>query len=93
MVLATWNAFILPIELAFEPEVSKSTANTVLNALIDLTFFLDMLIVFRTVTIGLDGALETDQKAIALKYLKGNFTIDFLSTIPLDSLAGLFFNE
>ena len=93
MILATWNAFTLPIELAFEPEVSKSTFNTILNSLIDLIFCIDILIVFRTITTGEDGEAVTDQKTIAIKYLKGSFWVDLLSTVPLDSLAGLFLNE
>jgi len=55
-----------------------------------LLFLVDIIIVFRTSIIGDNGAIVRDQKTIALKYLKGSFTIDLLSTIPLDSMAGLF---
>ena len=93
MIIATWNALSLPIELAFEPEFSQSRMNSVLNAFIDFFFLLDIIVVFRTSIIGHNGDIVTDQKTIALKYLKGSFTIDFLSTIPLDSMAGIFLEK
>ena len=80
----------LPIELAFEPDFTKSAENGTLNAIIDFLFLLDIIVVFRTSIIGDNGQPVTDQKTIAIKYLKGSFTIDLLSTIPLDSMAGIF---
>ena len=90
MLIATWNALALPIELAFEPEVTKSQENATLNAIIDFLFLIDIIVVFRTSIIGDNGEIVIDQKTIAIKYLKGSFMIDFLSTIPLDSMAGIF---
>ena len=93
MIIATWNALALPIELAFEPAWADSFENAVINALIDFFFLMDIIVVFRTTIIGDNGEIVTDQKTIAIKYLKGSFTIDLLSTIPLDSLAGIFLDE
>ena len=93
MFIATWNALALPIELAYEPEWASSSGNAIINALIDLLFLIDIIVVFRTTTIGENGEIVTDQKSIAIKYLKGSFTIDLLSTIPLDSMAGIFLDE
>ena len=90
MVIATWNALVLPIELAFEPEITQSPENGTLNAIIDFLFLIDIIVVFRTSIIGDNGEIVTDQKTIAIKYLKGSFWIDILSTIPLDSMAGIF---
>ena len=90
MLIATWNALSLPIELAFEPEFTRSQENATLNAIIDFLFLIDIVVVFRTAIIGDNGEIVTDQKTIAIKYLKGSFMIDFLSTIPLDSMAGIF---
>lgn len=93
MLIATWNAMTLPIEMAFEPEFTKSTENAYLNGIIDFLFLIDIIVVFRTQIIGDNGEIVIDQKNIAIKYLKGSFTIDFLSTIPLDSMAGIFLDE
>ena len=93
MLIATWNALSLPIELAYEPEWTKTSANAWMNALIDFLFLIDIIVVFRTTVIGDNGEIVTDQKTIAIKYLKGSFTVDLLSTIPLDSMAGIFLDE
>ena len=93
MLIATWNAMALPIELAFEPEFTETQENATLNGIIDFLFLIDIIVVFRTAIIGDNGEIVTDQKTIAIKYLKGSFSIDFLSTIPLDSMAGIFLDS
>jgi hypothetical protein len=60
MLIATWNALALPIELAFEPEFTKSQENATLNAIIDFLFLIDIIIVFRTAIIGDNGEIVTD---------------------------------
>jgi hypothetical protein len=57
---------------------------------VDFAFVADILVVFRTTIVGLDGDENTDQKYIAKEYLKGSFVIDLLSTVPFDSLAEYF---
>lgn len=60
MLIATWNALTLPIELAYEPEFADSTANVYLNATIDLLFLIDIIVVFRTTIIGDNGEIVND---------------------------------
>ena len=91
--MATFNALALPIELSFQPEFSKSSTNSTLNAIIDLLFLVDIIVIFRTSIMGENGDIVSDQKTIAIKYLKGSFSIDVLSTVPLDSMAGIFFDD
>jgi hypothetical protein len=56
-----------------------------------LLFALDIFITFRTTISSADGTTEvTDTKQIAQAYLKGDFSIDLLSTIPFDLIASLF---
>ena len=55
MLIATWNAMTLPIELAFEPEFTRSQENATANAIIDFLFLLDIIVVFRTSIIGDNG--------------------------------------
>ena len=64
-----------------------------LNALVDICFFLDIVIIFRTAVIGEDMELIIDAKKIAVEYLKGSFWIDFLSTVPLDTMARIFMEK
>ena len=93
MVCALYNGLTLPIEISFEPAWMKLPVVSYLNTCIDISFLIDIIIVFRTTITGHDGEETTDQKKIAKNYLKGSFTIDFLSTIPMDSLASLFLEK
>ena len=61
--------------------------------IIDICFFLDIIVIFRTAIFGSDCEVVIDPKIIAINYLNGNFWIDFLSTVPLDTMAGMFMNE
>ena len=92
LLLATFNALALPVELAFQPDFTQTSTNATMNAIIDLLFLVDILVIFRTSIMGENGEIVSDQKTIAVKYLKGSFAIDVLSTIPLDSMAGIFFD-
>lgn len=85
MLMATWNCYSIPFEIAFEPEVAKSIPWIVLDTIIDFFFFIDIILTFRTTYIDSSGGDEvTEPKQIAILYLKGRFWIDLLSTIPFD---------
>lgn len=88
MITACWNVFMLPINIAFEIE---SEASLQIDTLVDICFVLDMIIVFRTSIIDEESGEEiSDWKIIGTEYLKGRFIVDFLSTVPFDSVALLF---
>ena len=58
-----------------------------LNWVITALFGLDILISFRTSYIDEKHSISTSGMDIAVKYMKGWFLIDFLSTIPFDTLV------
>jgi hypothetical protein len=90
MLLAIWNCFTIPVEVAFEPEELEHPIFLVINSMIDLLFAVDLFIVFRTTYVDTyTGEEVLNGKQIALKYLSGRFWIDLLATIPFDSI-GLF---
>jgi hypothetical protein len=61
IILATYNCFQIPIEVAFDPELLQQTRMKVLAFLIDIAFFLDILLSFRTTYINeLNGQEVTD---------------------------------
>jgi len=64
-----------------------------LNSIIDVSFLIDIIVVFRTTITGEDGEDVYDSKVIAKNYLAGQFIIDALSTIPFDTLLGPFVNS
>lgn len=51
MILSLFNCFTIPIEVAFETPFMKSPAVQVFNYIIDIIFFMDICIAFRTVYI------------------------------------------
>ena len=62
----------------------------VFDACINLFYMIDVLITFRTTYMDLLSGLDvTDSYEIAKRYVSsGNFFIDFLSSIPLDTIFG-----
>ena len=48
MVLAIWNCFQLPFNIAFSPDSDKHPASVAVNACIDVLFLLDIFLNFRT---------------------------------------------
>ena len=94
MILATYNCFQIPLEVAFDPDTFQMKSLKTLSVIIDLVFLLDMLVAFRTTYIDTRSGIEiTDTKEIRINYLKGQFTIDFLATMPFDSVAELILGE
>lgn len=85
---------MIPVEVAFEPEVLESVAFIVINAIIDVCFAIDIFVVFRTTYVDpYDGKEVLDGKQIAKNYLAGRFWIDLLATIPFDTIGMLIFKD
>ena len=60
----------------------------IMSLVVDSSFILDIIFIFRTAIYDQDSGLEIrDAKLIACYYIKGRFTIDFLSTVPFDYIA------
>jgi len=82
---------MLPISLSFQ---AGDETTDLINLIVDLAFVMDILIVFRTTILDDESGDEIkDFKTIKHKYLHGRFTIDFLSTVPFDTVALMFFDE
>lgn len=89
MILATWNSFSIPIEIAFEPDLAENTLYFAFNSCIDFIFFLDILVTFRTTYIKPSSGDEISEPwGIAKQYLKGRFWLDLLATLPFDLMHG-----
>lgn len=55
-----------------------------MDYIVDLIFLLDIFITFRTCIIDENGVELNTPMEIAIHYIKGQFTIDLLATVPLD---------
>jgi hypothetical protein len=86
ILLALWNCIYIPFDAAFG--VKESVAIIVVDRIIDVFFFMDILFNFFTTFINpLNKLLVTDLKKIALHYILGpRFIVDVLATIPFDYL-------
>jgi CRP-like cAMP-binding protein len=94
MLLAIFNWFTVPLEVSFEPRFMKTVPFSIVNYIIDIGFMADLIINFRTTFIhSKTGNEVVSTKYIAIAYLKGRFWIDFLATIPFDSVGDLFFGS
>ena len=93
MLLAIFNTIALPLELSFEPEKMSSKGWQTLNVIVDVSFFIDIVFIFRTAIFNSDMEVITDTKQIAVAYFKGMFWIDFLSTVPLDAMLILLIDK
>jgi hypothetical protein len=91
MFTACWNVFVLPISIAFQ---TSSETVDLINTFVDMCFVMDILIVFRTTILDEESGEEIkNANKIAKMYIHGRFTIDFLSTVPFDTIALMFMDE
>lgn len=79
---------MLPISIAFE---TQDDTIDIINYVVDVCFVLDIIFCFRTTLLDDDSGEEIKNwRIIGRLYLRGRFTVDFLSTIPFDSVAAIF---
>lgn len=86
MFLSLYNCFMVPVDMAFKPDFLNSTLMLSINFSIDIIFFFDILISFRSTFVNKKGEEESDSVEMALHYMKGYFIFDFLATVPFDSI-------
>jgi len=86
-IFVVYSVIVVPLRIGFGLE--PSLAEFVLDCFIDMVFFVDMVIAFRTAFEDDHGRLTYDTKKIARSYLRGGFLVDFMSTVPFDLIAQL----
>lgn len=86
MLLAFWNCISIPFDVAFEPE--DNAVYVVVEYVIDICFFLDILVAFRTTYINTKTGFEVVEGAkIALNYIiSGRFFVDLAASIPFENV-------
>lgn len=67
------------------PESSHANPLVIIDLIVDLMFIADILINFRTTYLH-NGEVVTNQKKIAINYVKGWFVIDTIAAVPFDLL-------
>lgn len=87
MLLAIWNCFYVPYVVAFT-SMEESIALLVTSVLIDLAYFVDIVVYMRTTYVDLvTGEEVTDSVKIIKNYFKsGKLAVDVISAIPFDAI-------
>ena len=85
LVLVT-SCMTTPVNLAFpaDEDSTDERAWTIINAIIDLLFLIDIFVIFNTAIYDQYFQIIEDRKQIAIIYLKGWFAIDVLAILPFD---------
>ena len=90
ILLAMYNSITIPIAIFYAddgPTLIASESIALCDAVIDLIFLIDVILTFRTTYLDtVLGQEETDTHKIAARFLKGSFTIDFISSVPFAAL-------
>ena len=91
IILAMYNSITIPITIFYGDDAhSFFSSQTIglMDAIVDLIFLIDIIITFRTTYLDTTkGCEETDTHKIASTYLRGSFTVDFLSSVPFGELV------
>ncbi|VDO20883.1 unnamed protein product [Brugia timori] len=94
LALTFYTAFIVPYNIAFKAEVCLQTREhpprgnidmvALMDSIVDVIFFADILLNFHTTFVGPGGEVVIDPNVIRYNYFKSWFLIDLLSCLPYD---------
>lgn len=74
----------MPFNVAFKSKTMDDIPLLVVDSIVDVVFFLDIVLNFHTTYVSQTGEVISDPKLIRLNYLKSWFVIDLLSCLPYD---------
>uniref|UniRef100_A0A1B0FLV1 PAC domain-containing protein n=1 Tax=Glossina morsitans morsitans TaxID=37546 RepID=A0A1B0FLV1_GLOMM len=78
------NLAHVPYNVAFKNKTSEDVSLLVVDSIVDVIFFIDIVLNFHTTFVGPGGEVVSDPKVIRMNYLKSWFIIDLLSCLPYD---------
>ena len=84
LCLTFYTAIMVPYNVAFKNKTSEDVSLLVVDSIVDVIFFIDIVLNFHTTFVGPGGEVVSDPKVIRMNYLKSWFVIDLLSCLPYD---------
>lgn len=75
---------MVPYNVAFKNKTSEDVSLLVVDSIVDVIFFIDIVLNFHTTFVGPGGEVVSDPKVIRMNYLRSWFVIDLLSCLPYD---------
>ena len=87
--IITWtlsytNILQVPYNVALKNKTSEDVSLLVVDSIVDVIFFIDIVLNFHTTYVGPGGEVVSDPAVIRVNYLKSWFIIDLLSCLPYD---------
>jgi len=92
MVLLLYGMIEIPLRIGFEQDVEPWSGPDIFNLLVDIFFLIDVVINFRTGYFQDDSRLVLDERRIAVRYIKGWFALDIITSIPFSQITQLALN-
>ena len=84
LLLTIYTSLFVPYNVAFKSKTMDDVPLLVIDSVVDVIFFLDIVLNFHTTYVSPTGEVISDPKLIRLNYLKTWFIIDLLSCLPYD---------
>lgn len=84
LILTFYTAVTVPYNSAFRNKTMDQVPLLVIDSIVDVVFFIDIILNFHTTFVGASGEVISDPKIIRMNYLKSWFVIDLLSCLPYD---------
>ena len=84
LALTFYTAITVPYNTAFKNKTMDQVPLLVIDSIVDVVFFIDIILNFHTTFVGASGEVISDPKIIRMNYLKSWFVIDLLSCLPYD---------
>lgn len=84
LCLTFYTAIMVPYNVALKNKTSEDVTLLVVDSIVDVIFFIDIVLNFHTTYVGPGGEVVSDPKVIRVNYLKSWFIIDLLSCLPYD---------
>jgi len=90
-VFIIYSVVAVPFRIAFSADAVG--VGLAVDSIMDILFAVDMVLAFNTTYKSDSGVYIVKRSLIRENYFKSSFTIDFLSTVPMDRLMGAFTNN
>lgn len=84
LTLTFYTAVTVPFNSSFKSKTMDQVPLLVVDSIVDVIFFVDIILNFNTTFVGPSGEVVSDPKIIRMYYLKSWFVIDLLSCLPYD---------
>ena len=84
LALTFYTSIMVPFNSSFRNKTMDDMALLVVDSIVDIVFFIDIIFNFQTTFVGPNGEVVSDPKVIRMNYLKTWFVVDLLSCLPYD---------